>query len=83
MQDACAKVASVKEANRGKPEYDHLSTVAESIEVIGWFGTEAKPHKQIEDGMGSAQYWGNRILKQYKTEYVGCEHQEMHTLTWA
>ena len=31
MQEACAEVGKVKEANRGKPEYDHLSTVAESI----------------------------------------------------
>jgi adenylyl cyclase-associated protein len=68
MQEACGEVGSIKEANRGKPTYDHLSTVAESIEVIGWFGSEAKPHKQIEEGVGSAQYWGNRILKKYKTE---------------
>jgi len=70
MQDACIDAGKVKEASRGKPEYDHLSTVAESIEVIGWFSADAKPHKQIEDGISSAQYWGNRILKKYKAEYV-------------
>lgn len=68
MQEACAEVSKIKESNRGKPQYDHLATVAESIEVIGWFSVDGKPHKQIEDGMGSAQYWGNRILKNYKTE---------------
>jgi len=68
MQEACANVTAVKDASRAKPEYEHLNMVSQSIEVIGWFGADAKPHKQIEDGMGSAQYWGNRILKKFKTE---------------
>lgn len=70
MQEACKEVADVKEKNRGGPTYNQLATVAESIEVIGWFGTEAKPHKQVEEALGSAQYWGNRVLKEFKEKFV-------------
>ena len=66
MQDACQDVNKVKEANRGGAVYNQLSTVAESIEVIGWFAAESKPHKQVEEALGSAQYWGNRVLKEFK-----------------
>ena len=66
MQEACGEVNSIKEANRGGAVYNQLATVAESIEVIGWFGAEAKPHKQVEEALGSAQYWGNRVLKEFK-----------------
>jgi len=29
--------------------------------------TEApKPHKHVEESLGSAQYWGNRVLKEFR-----------------
>lgn len=70
MQEACKEVADVKEKNRGGAVYNQLATVAESIEVIGWFGADAKPHKQVEEALGSAQYWGNRVAKEFKEKSV-------------
>jgi adenylyl cyclase-associated protein len=66
LQDSITTVTELREANRGTPFFDQLSTVSESISVVAWVTIEAKPHKHVEESLGSAQYWGNRVLKEYK-----------------
>lgn len=70
LQTEIAAVIELRDANRGSPVFNHLSTVAEGISVIGWVTVENKPHKHIEESLGSAQYWGNRVLKEFKDKCV-------------
>lgn len=66
LQEAITTVNEIRDANRGKPFFNHLSAVSESISVLGWVTYEPKPHKFVEEMLGSAQYWGNRVLKEFK-----------------
>lgn len=66
LQEAITSVNDIRDANRGKPFFNHLSAVSESISVLGWVTYEPKPHKFVESCLESAQFWGNRVLKEFK-----------------
>jgi adenylyl cyclase-associated protein len=64
--DAVIAIKRIHDTNRTSPLYNHLSTVAEGAVVFAWVSFESRPYKHIEDSLGFAQYWGNRVLKEYK-----------------
>lgn len=64
--DAIMSIQDIKEKNRGKPDYNQITMVAESIVGLAWVQVEAKPHKHVEEFLGQAQFWGNKILKEFK-----------------
>ena len=66
LQESITSVSDIRDANRGSPFFNHLSAVSESIGVLAWVTVDPKPHKHVEESLGSAQYWGNRVLKDYK-----------------
>ncbi|KAI9745809.1 MAG: hypothetical protein M1818_000490 [Claussenomyces sp. TS43310] len=66
LQEEISVVNKIRDANRGSPVFNHLSTIAEGIQVLAWITLENKPYKHVEDCLGSAQYWGNRVLKEFK-----------------
>ncbi|TAQ85570.1 hypothetical protein B7494_g6111 [Chlorociboria aeruginascens] len=66
LQESISAVSDIRDANRGKPLFNHLSAVSESIGVLAWVTVEPKPQKHVEESLGSAQYWGNRVLKDFK-----------------
>lgn len=66
LQDAITAVSDIRDANRSSAQFNQLSAVSESISVLAWVTMEPKPHKHVEECLGSAQYWGNRVLKEYK-----------------
>ena len=66
LQQEIRAVIDVKDANRGSAVFNHLSAVAESIGVIAWVTIDTKPYKHVDYSLGSAQYFGNRILKEFK-----------------
>ena len=59
-------ISDIREANRSSPVFNHLSAVSESIGVLAWVTVDPKPHKHVEESLNSAQFWGNRVLKEYK-----------------
>lgn len=59
-------VGELREANRASPVFNHLSAVSESISVLSWIAIDSKPHKHVEESLGSAQYWGNRVIVEHK-----------------
>lgn len=63
-------INSIRDANRPSPLFNHLSAVAEGIVAMGWF-FEAKPVDFVKEMLGSAQFYGNRVLKEYKEKYAG------------
>ena len=66
LQEAITTISDIKDKGRKGPFDNQLSAVAESISVLAWVTVDPKPHKHVEETLSSAQYYGNRILKEYK-----------------
>lgn len=66
LQSEMGSVSDIREANRGTPVFNHLTTVSEGIAVLGWITIDPKPADYIKDMLGTAQYHGNRVLTEYK-----------------
>ncbi|KAI4865105.1 adenylate cyclase associated N terminal-domain-containing protein [Hypoxylon rubiginosum] len=66
INEALMAVGSIKESNRGSPVFSQLSAVAEGIMVLAWVTVDNKPFKHVEESLGSAQFFGNRVLKEHK-----------------
>ncbi|KAJ1331743.1 adenylyl cyclase-associated protein [Microdochium nivale] len=66
IQENLVAAADFKEANRGSPDFDQLSTVAEGIMVLAWVTLDTKPFKHVDESLGAAQFFGNRVLKAHK-----------------
>ncbi|KAL9114474.1 MAG: hypothetical protein Q9227_001555 [Pyrenula ochraceoflavens] len=58
-------VDDIREANRPSPLFPHLSAISEGIVALGWI-VETRPADFVTDTLGSAQFFGNRVLKEYK-----------------
>lgn len=63
-------VNDIREGNRGSPLFTHLTTVSEGISVLGWVTIEPKPADYVTEVLSSAQFYGNRIIKEYKEKSV-------------
>jgi len=66
IHEVLMSVNNMKDANRGSPVFSQLSTVSESIMVLAWVTVDARPYKHVEECLGSAQFYGNRVLKEHK-----------------
>ena len=66
MQSEAGKVMEIKDKNRGHELFNQLSAVADSIGVVAWVTFDNKPFKHVEESLGSAKYYGNRVLKEYR-----------------
>jgi adenylyl cyclase-associated protein len=58
-------IINIRETNRGSPYVNHLATISEGIPALGWVTVNA-PLDYITDYKDSAQFYANRILKEYK-----------------
>lgn len=58
-------VDELREANRPSPFFAHLSAISEGIVALGWIA-ESRPADFVTDTLGGAQFYGNRVLKEYK-----------------
>ncbi|KXX83440.1 Adenylyl cyclase-associated protein [Madurella mycetomatis] len=66
--DLMTAIGNIKDSNRGTPFYDNLATVAESIMALAWVTIDTKPFKHVEECMGPAQFFGNKILTANKNK---------------
>lgn len=73
-------VNDIREANRGSTVFNHLTTVSEGVAVLGWITIEPKPANYITDTLGSAEFYGNRVLSEYKekSELLQTTYQNGH-----
>ncbi|KAJ1959044.1 suppressor of rasval19, partial [Dipsacomyces acuminosporus] len=72
QQATMVEIIGLKDSNRPSQYYNHLSTVAEGIAAFGWVAVEPTPVPYINDMKDSAQFYGNRVLKEWK------EKDEVH-----
>ncbi|KXJ95397.1 adenylyl cyclase-associated protein [Microdochium bolleyi] len=66
IQENLVAVSDMKDNNRGSPDFAQLSAVAEGIMVLAWVTLDTKPFKHVEESLGAAQFFGNRVLKEHK-----------------
>ncbi|KAK0722140.1 putative adenylyl cyclase-associated protein [Lasiosphaeria miniovina] len=59
-------ITSIRDSNRGAAVFSQLNTVAEGLMALAWVTVESKPNKFVEESLGSAQFFGNRVLKEFK-----------------
>ncbi|KAK3306920.1 adenylate cyclase associated N terminal-domain-containing protein [Chaetomium strumarium] len=82
-----AAIGNIKDSNRGDSHYNNLCTVSESIMALGWVTIDTKPFKYVEESLGAAQFWGNKILTANKNkdeqqvEWVKAYYQVFRDLT--
>lgn len=70
INEALMAVTELKESNRPDPMYTNLSAVADGIMVLAWVTVDTRPHKHVEECLGSAQFFGNRVLKEQKDKHA-------------
>jgi len=66
ISDLMTKAAEIKDKNRGHKHFNHLNTVAEGIQVLGWICVEPAPGPFLKDLIGGSEFWSNKILKDFK-----------------
>ncbi|CAK7219590.1 suppressor of rasval19 [Sporothrix eucalyptigena] len=66
INEALMAVSAIKDSNRGSPDFNQLSAVSEGIMVLAWVTVASRPFKQVEESLGAAQFFGNRVLKEFK-----------------
>lgn len=64
--DALRAVTELRESSRSDPAYTQLSAVADGIMMLAWVTVDSRPHKHVEECLGAAQFFGNRVLKEQK-----------------
>ena len=69
LQGAMGAVSDVLQVNRGSPIQNQLATVSEGISMLGWITVEPKPASSVTDTFEAAQFYGNRVLKEFKDKY--------------
>ncbi|KAI1066579.1 suppressor of rasval19 [Fusarium irregulare] len=81
INDALMAVTEIKDNNRPSPMITQLSTVSEGIMVLAWVTVDTRPYKHVDECLGAAQFFGNRVLKEAKdkdpkqTEWVQSFYQ--------
>jgi len=70
INESLIAVTNIKDASRSSPMFDQLSAVADGIMVLAWVTVDNRPYKHVEASLGSAQFFGNRVLKEFKDKSV-------------
>lgn len=50
--------------------YTQLSAVGDGIMVLAWVTVAHRPFTHVEEFLSSAQFFGNRVIKEYKDKYA-------------
>ena len=66
LQTALVRIGNIKDENRASPLFNHLSAIADGIPAMGWVAVEKTPAGFVADMKDSAQFYGNRVVKEYK-----------------
>lgn len=78
LHNASDSINMIRESNRPSPLFNHLSAVAEGIVALGWF-FEPKPADFVSEIVGGIEYYGNKVLKDYKEKWVP-KHNSQFTI---
>ena len=65
ISQGAESIGKIKESNRGSKYFFHLSALAEGVPALGWV-VVSLPVPHVTDFIDAAQFYGNRIIKEYK-----------------
>ncbi|CAH6720409.1 adenylyl cyclase-associated protein [[Candida] jaroonii] len=65
INEKIEKIGGIKDSNRQSKYFNHLNTITEGAPVLGWIVSDT-PVSLIPEYKDSAQFWSNRIMKEYK-----------------
>lgn len=68
INEVLVSVTELKESNRPDPMLPQLSAVADGIMMLAWVTVDNRPYKHVDECLGSAQFFGNRVLKDCKED---------------
>lgn len=68
LHKASDTINMILQSNRPSPYFNHLNAIAEGIIALGWF-SESKPASFVNEMVGGIEYYGNKVLKEYKEKY--------------
>lgn len=77
MENYAAHVVSIQENNPFDSMHKHLSCVADGIPALGWISIEMRAFNHVDKFFGYAQYFGNKVIKEYKGRLVRQCHSRM------
>ncbi|KAJ5676995.1 uncharacterized protein N7477_002628 [Penicillium maclennaniae] len=86
LHKASDSINNIRENARASPYFNHLSAISEGIVALGWF-FESKPAEFVTEMMGGIEYYGNKVLKEYKdkdrthVEYIQAYYQNFKALS--
>lgn len=66
LQSMIGAVNDIRVANRGSSVFNHLTMVSEGVAVLAWITIEPKPVDFVTDMLGAAEFYGNRVILEYK-----------------
>jgi adenylyl cyclase-associated protein len=66
MSAAITACNEFKDGNRKSKQFNHLSGMAEALPALGWVAMSPKPCPFIKDTSGGAQFYTNRVIKEFK-----------------
>lgn len=66
ISEKLQQINEIREKNRPSPFFNHLSAISEGIPALGWPTVEPAPAPFIEGLKDSAQFYSNRVLKEFK-----------------
>jgi len=65
MNEKIGAISATKDANRRSEFFNHLNTLSDGAPVLGWIVSET-PVSFIPEIKDSAQFWANRVIKDFK-----------------
>jgi adenylyl cyclase-associated protein len=72
-------VQEFREKNRDKRAVaDHLAALAEGVPALGWVLVAPKPGPHVTAAKESAEFYTNRVLKEFKDKYAPATHTHTH-----
>lgn len=66
LSDLIGKIQALKDKNRSSPLYNHLTMISDGVPAFGWVVIEPAPTSYVSEMKESSQFYGNRIIKEYK-----------------
>ncbi|CCF60292.1 hypothetical protein KAFR_0J02280 [Kazachstania africana CBS 2517] len=65
INESIMKINDLKDANRQSKFFGYFNSIAEGAPLISWFAVDT-PLSVISDFKDAAQFWTNRVLKEFK-----------------
>uniref|UniRef100_A0A674DYL5 CAP, adenylate cyclase-associated protein 1 (yeast) n=1 Tax=Salmo trutta TaxID=8032 RepID=A0A674DYL5_SALTR len=76
------QVQTFREQNRSSPLFNHLSAVSESVPALGWVAMTPKPGPYVKEMQDAAQFYTNRVLKDYKKDQKHVDWVKAYLSIW-